>query len=113
MARQERLKKIDQIPWYIFEWHKEKAKINKAKHGVTFDEAATVFGDENALIMPDVSHSDDEDRSIILGWSFTGRILFVCFTERGKIDDEQVIRLISARQANTQDKEEYASYTQK
>lgn len=52
-----------------FEWDLEKARANARKHGVTFEEAATVFGDDDALIEDDLGHSDEEDRFIIVGMS--------------------------------------------
>ncbi|MCA1798055.1 MAG: BrnT family toxin [Xanthomonadaceae bacterium] len=75
-----------------FEWSKEKAQANATKHGVTFLEARTVFGDPLSSTTPDPEHSLDEARFLIFGRSVTGRALVVSFTERG-----ESIRLISAR----------------
>ena len=61
-----------------FEWDKNKNLINIKKHGVSFDEASTVFYDEDALVIDDPLHSVDEDRFIILGFSSHARLLVVC-----------------------------------
>jgi len=71
-----------------------KAAANKRKHGISFDEAATVFADTLAFVFPDQDHSEDETRFLIIGMSETGRILVVSHTDR----DER-IRIISAREA--------------
>jgi Uncharacterized protein conserved in bacteria len=88
-----------------FEWSSKKAKANLAKHGVSFEEAATVFEDTAALIYPDPQHSDDELREFIIGYSLQGRILLVCFTER-----THATRIINARQP---DKNERRTYEEK
>jgi len=62
----------------LFEWDKRKEKANIKKHGVSFDEARTVFYDENAIQFFDPDHSEDEDRFILLGMSFKLRILVLC-----------------------------------
>jgi uncharacterized DUF497 family protein len=85
-----------------FEWHQDKAALNKKKHGVTFEEAATVFGDPLAAIFDDVIHSEEEQREIIIGHSVKSRLLLVSFTERGK-----AIRIISARRATKQERRDY------
>jgi uncharacterized DUF497 family protein len=77
-----------------FEWHNMKAAANKRKHGISFDEAATVFADTLAFVFPDQDHSEDETRFLIIGMSETGRILVVSHTDR-----EDRIRIISAREA--------------
>ena len=71
-----------------------KAAANKRKHGISFDEAATVFADTLAFVFPDQDHSEDETRFLIIGMSETGRILVVSHTDR----DERT-RIISAREA--------------
>lgn len=76
-----------------FEWDDEKAATNLAKHGVSFDEAETVFVDPLAGIGSDPDHSEDEQREIIAGLSAAGRLLLVSFTER-----RAFIRIISARE---------------
>lgn len=87
-----------------FEWDETKSRANKRKHKITFDEAQTVFLDENAIRYFDPDHSADEDRFIMLGMSFTLRVLVVCHCYR---ENDSVIRIISARKA---DKREQASY---
>ena len=67
---------------YIFEWDAEKAKSNQRKHGVTFDEASTAFGDPLALLMRDADHSLDEERYLLLGMSNRQNLLVVAFAER-------------------------------
>jgi len=73
-----------------FEWDTKKASSNERKHGVTFDEAKSVFSDENALVIPDPDHSQAEDRFIILGMSSHDRALVVvhCFREEGAVSLE-------------------------
>jgi uncharacterized DUF497 family protein len=87
-----------------FEWDPRKSRANLSKHGVSFDEAATVFYDEAAVQFHDPDHSEDENRFILLGVSLRLRILVVCHCFRGS---EAVVRIISARRA---DKEEEADY---
>ena len=87
-----------------FEWDAEKASIKQKKHGVTFEEAQTVFGDYDALRIFDPDHSEDEDRFILLGLSTVLRILVVCHCYR---EDDEKIRIISARKAT---KKESAAY---
>jgi uncharacterized DUF497 family protein len=87
-----------------FEWDPRKAAANERKHGVSFDEAATVFLDDNALLLQDPDHSDDEDRFLLLGLSARLRILVVCHCLRESGD---VIRLVSARRANKAERDEY------
>ena len=79
---------------YIFEWDAKKAKSNARKHGVTFDEATTVFADPLSLLMPDPDHSFDEERYVVLGMSTLHELLIVAFAER-----PPRTRLISARRA--------------
>jgi uncharacterized protein len=78
-----------------FEWHDAKAEVNARKHGVTFDEAATVFHDPRRLQMYDLEHSLDEDREIVIGFSHRLRLLMVVIYEQ----DKEVTRIISARRA--------------
>lgn len=85
-----------------FEWHQAKAEANVQKHGVGFEEAVTVFWDENALLIADPEHSDDEDRFILLGISERLRLLVVVHCERGSN-----IRIISARQATRNERRQY------
>ena len=83
-----------------FEWDDEKNRINKKKHGISFETAAHVFEDPNCLEMYDLEHSSDEDRYIAIG--AVGDILFVVYTER--VDN---IRLISARLASNVERSLY------
>jgi uncharacterized protein len=85
-----------------FEWSKDKAKANLAKHGVSFDEAMTLFDDPLYVDFYDPDHSDVEDRYIIVGQSQQGRLLVVSYTER-----MDRIRLISAREATRMEKNAY------
>ena len=87
-----------------FEWDPRKAAANLRKHGVSFEEARTVFYDESALLRPDEDHSDDEDRFILLGLSGRLRTVVVCHCHR---HDAEVIRLISARKANSAERQQY------
>jgi uncharacterized protein len=87
-----------------FEWDENKSRENQRKHKVAFDEAQTVFVDENAIRFFDPDHSAEEDRFIMLGMSFILRVLVVCHCYR---ENDSVIRIISARKA---DKREQASY---
>ena len=84
-----------------FEWDEDKARSNIRKHGVTFEEASTVFADPLAIIFSDEAHSDDELREILIGPSNEGRLLMVSFTER------EAIRIISARQATKRERRDY------
>ena len=85
-----------------FEWDKKKDKVNAKKHGVSFDEARTVFFDEQAIQFYDPEHSDEEDRFILLGTSFTLKTLVVCHCFR---EDETKVRIISARKADTEEEQ--------
>ena len=78
---------------YRFEWDGHKAKSNWSKHGISFDEATTVFDDSLARIFDDELHSTDEKREIIIGHSINNRLLVVCFSAR----PGERIRIISAR----------------
>lgn len=93
----------------VFEWDPRKALSNADKHGVTFDEAVTVFLDTNALDGPDLEHSAGEARFLRLGRSADGRVLMVAYTFRSS-DRAETIRLISARRAS---RRERAAYTAK
>ena len=85
-----------------FEWDPVKAAANAEKHGVSFDEAVTVFQDPLARIHPDPDHSQLEAREIVVGHSGTQRLLLVAFTDRqGKI------RLISARELTRRERRDY------
>lgn len=88
----------------IFEWDKKKEKANIKKHGVSFEEARTVFFDEYAMLFYDPDHSEDEDRFILLGTSHKLNTLVLCHCFREK---ETKVRIISARKA---DKDESLVY---
>ena len=87
-----------------FEWDSSKAASNATKHGVTFEEAKTVFYDDHALIISDPDHSQEEDRFILMGLSRKLRVLVVvhCFRQAGLS-----IRIISARRAGTKEQKPY------
>ena len=87
---------------FTFEWDEAKAAANLLKHGVSFDEAVTVFGDDMALTYSDTDHSETEDRSRTYGLSHKGKLLVVVHTER-----RNNIRLISARKATRYEKTIY------
>jgi len=92
-----------------FEWNKRKASDNGRKHGVTFEAARSAFLDENARVIPDPEHSDDEDRFVLLGLSVQLRLLVVvhCLREQG-----DVIRIISARKADRSERKQYSDFLQ-
>jgi uncharacterized protein len=85
-----------------FQWDRRKADQNAAKHGVTFEDAATVFADPLSLTIGDPIHSDGEDRFVILGHAADGRLLVVVHTERG-----DTIRIISARPSTARERRMY------
>lgn len=85
-----------------FEWDARKAAANLKKHGVSFQEAATVFGDTMAITYPDPDHSESENRSITFGMSRDGRLLVVAHTERGI-----KIRIITARSMTMHERKIY------
>jgi len=87
-----------------FEWDDRKAGANAKKHGVTFEEAKSVFVDERAKLIDDPDHSEDEDRFVLLGLSSALRLLLVCHCYRS---EGNVIRIISARKATAK---EFKSY---
>ena len=87
-----------------FEWDERKAAANARKHGVSFDEAQSVFVDENAKLIDDPDHSEDEERFVLLGLSSALRMLLVCHCYRS---EGNVIRIISARKANTKESKSY------
>lgn len=87
-----------------FQWDENKNAVNKKKHGISFEEAKTVFYDEEALLIDDPEHSKDEERFIILGFSNMANMLVVCHCYR---EDETVIRIISARKATKNEAKQY------
>jgi len=87
-----------------FEWDPRKGSANQRKHGISFEEAQSVFFDENAAQFYDEHHSEHEDRFIMLGLSIHSRILVVCHCER---ESGNVIRIISARKATRSERKYY------
>ena len=87
-----------------FEWDAKKASANEKKHEVSFEEARTVFYDENAKLIDDPDHSGDEERFVLLGLSSSLRIVLVCHCYR---EEGNVIRIISARKASTYESKQY------
>ena len=92
----------------MFSWDAGKALTNLKKHGVSFEEAVTVFSDPEGLDWDDPDHSLSERRSKRLGLSVTGRILLVVYTLRRLKNDKETIRIISARQASRKERKAYA-----
>ena len=89
---------------YYFDWDENKNRINLEKHGITFEEASTVFFDERAILFDDPEHSIDEDRFLLLGMSETAKVCIVCHCYR---ESDTVLRIISARQATRKEEERY------
>ncbi len=85
-----------------FEWDAGKDALNRKKHSVSFEEAATAFADSMSLTVPDPEHSREEDRFVLLGLSYRGRLVVVVHTERG-----DNIRIISARKATKSERRKY------
>lgn len=90
-----------------FAWDAAKAEENAKKHGVSFEEASTVFADENARLKHDPDHSQAEDRFLLLGFSVKLRMLIVCHAYR---ENDEVIRIITARKATPSERRQYGSY---
>jgi uncharacterized protein len=87
-----------------FEWDPDKNRSNQQKHGISFEEAASVFLDENADLKRDPDDSGDEDRFILIGLSYGHRVLIVCHCYR---EADSRIRIISARKASTVERLDY------
>ena len=87
-----------------FQWDERKNRSNQKKHGVSFEEASSVFYDEYAIQFFDPDHSEEEDRFILLGMSVKQRILVVCHCFR---EADAVVRLISARKVDRQEENDY------
>jgi uncharacterized DUF497 family protein len=92
----------------IYEWDPDKAKRNLRGHGVSFEEAATVFLDPLAMTYPDPDHSDEEDREITIGYSASQRLLFVSHVQRSNRT-----RIISAREATRRERKQHEEGTGK
>jgi hypothetical protein len=87
---------------YTFEWDAEKARQNVDKHGISFEEVVTAFGDPLSVTVSDPDHSDSEERQLLLGMSRRSRLVVVAFTERG-----DRLRIITARLASRREKRKY------
>ena len=85
-----------------FEWHEAKSEANLRKHGVSFSEAMTVFADPLALTGFDPDHSENEDRYVTMGTSALNRLLVIVHTDR-----DEVLRIISAREATSRERKDY------
>lgn len=95
------------MPELTFEWNSRKAAENRRKHRVSFEEAKSAFLDENARVIADPEHADDEDRFILLGLSIQLRLLVVVHCYR---ESENVIRIISARKADPSERRQYSEF---
>jgi uncharacterized DUF497 family protein len=98
---------VDEI---TFSFDDQKGHKNFQKHGITFEEAKGVFFDENALLINDPDHSQNEDRFLLLGMSRISRILVVCHCYR---EEDSNIRIFSARKANRRERNKYFHRSQK
>lgn len=87
-----------------YEWDSNKDAINKQKHGISFEEAKTVFRDQSAVVIEDTEHSETEERFLILGFSNKLKLLIVCHCYR---ESNTVIRIISARKATKTERQQY------
>lgn len=87
----------------LFEWDEAKERSNQKKHGVSFEEAATIFGDRLAITKPDPDHSETEERFVSVGMGIDGRLIVVSHVFR-----DEKIRLISARKATPRERKDYA-----
>lgn len=87
-----------------FQWDSNKDRANRRKHGVSFEEATTVFGDPLAMTISDPDHSAGEERFATLGRTVAGRLVVVIHTEQ-----EDIVRIISAREASTHERKRYES----
>ena len=93
-----------------FEWDEAKNKQNISKHGISFEEASSVFYDEGSIIITDEEHSNAEDRFILIGFSFKANLLVVCHCYR---QNDSIIRIISARKATSVERKEYIKQNEK
>lgn len=91
---------------YRFVWDQRKNRLNQKNHGIDFEDAQTVFFDEEALLIEDPDHSEDEDRFLMLGISSSLRLMVVCHCYREK---GEVIRIISARKAIKRERNQYTA----
>ena len=91
---------------FLFEWDFDKATSNYLKHGISFEEAKTVFSDDFARLISDPDHSQDEERFILLGTSINSNLLIVCHCIR----EEEIVRIISARKADRKERRTYENF---
>ena len=91
----------------MFEWDPQKARSNRGKHGVSFEEAATAFLDPDGLDGDDLEHSEVEARRLRLAKSSLGKLLLIAYTIRRR-NDEEITRIISARRASRKESKRYA-----
>ncbi len=91
----------------LFSWDDNKALKNLTKHNISFEEAKTVFGDENARLIYDPDHSEDEERFLLLGLSYKLRVLTVVHCYR---ENDNLIRIISARKATKKEAKQYKEF---
>ncbi len=96
-------------PEFNFEWDPQKAAANARNHGVSFERAATVFRDSEALSLYDRAHSESEDRWVTLGLDSQGQLLIVCHTWRETGEGAASCRIISARKATKTEARQYRS----
>ena len=89
-----------------FEWDFRKARMNLLKHGVSFEESATVFADQLSVTIPDPEHSEKEERFVTIGKTYSGKLVVVVHTDRG-----DNIRVISARPASRRERRSYEEIT--
>lgn len=87
-----------------FEWDENKNQSNIKKHGISFEEASSVFYDDEALIINDEAHSQKEERFVLIGFSYKYNLLVVCHCYR---QNEEIVRIISARKAAKNEQKEY------
>jgi uncharacterized DUF497 family protein len=92
----------------MFSWDPQKAIVNFQKHGVPFEEAATIFADQDGLEWEDPAHSQGELRFKRIGVSITGRIVLVIYTLRRNPDGKETVRIIGARQASRKERRAHA-----
>ena len=92
---------------YDFEWDPQKAKSNFDKHGVSFEDAATVFKDPNALSIFDTEHSINEERWVTLGIASSGKLLVICHTFQELDSRTFVVRIFSSRKATKKESKQY------
>jgi uncharacterized protein len=90
----------------LFSWDRAKGRANLRTHGVSFEDASSVFRDPLAQVLPDSLHDEQEQRALLIGRSASGRLLLIVFTETG-----DRIRIISAREASVRERREYEEHS--